>query len=37
MFIEENFNSSTIALNEPILDRPGSYTHERHLFTQRYA
>ena len=24
-------HSPTISLDEPILDRPGSYTHERHL------
>ena len=29
--------SPTISLDEPILDRRGSYTHERHSFMRRYA
>ena len=30
-------HSPTISLDEPILDRKGSYTHEQHSFTRRYA
>ena len=30
-------HSTTISLDEPILDRQSSYTHERHSFTRRYA
>ena len=30
-------HSSTISLDEPILDKQGSYFDERHSFTRRYA
>ena len=36
-FIREYLHSPTISLDEPILERRGSYTHERHSFTRRYA
>ena len=30
-------HSPSMSLDEPILDRRGSYTHERHSFMRRYA
>ena len=33
----EYLRSPTISLDEPNLDRLGSYTDERHSFTRRYT